>query len=129
MRRPHPFACVVLGIRGAAVFLLAALLIGASTKLPDPLAADSQGTELPILMYHSVLRDEKGPGSTSSALIRSKRILPISPVTDIPPFFRQSWPASSTAAAGCRKNLSSFPLTTVISTISPMSYRCSSNTI
>ena len=27
MRRPHPFACVVLGIRGAAVFLLAALLI------------------------------------------------------------------------------------------------------
>ena len=62
MRRPHPFACVVLGIRGAAVFLLAALLIGASTKLPDPLAADSQGTELPILMYHSVLRDEKRSG-------------------------------------------------------------------
>ena len=62
MRRPHPFACVVLGIRGAAVFLLAALLIGASTKLPDPLAAGSQGTELPILMYHSVLRDEKRSG-------------------------------------------------------------------
>ena len=62
MRRPRPFACVALGIRGAAVFLLAALLIGASTKLPDPLAAGSQGTELPILMYHSVLRDEKRSG-------------------------------------------------------------------
>ena len=127
MRRPRPFACVALGIRGAAVFLLAALLIGASTKLPDPLAAGSQGTELPILMYHSVLRDEKRSGKyivSPHTIEEDLAYLSGHGYTAILPA-----ELAGIVNRGGRLSLSSFPLTTVISIISPMSCRCSSNTI
>ncbi len=73
MKRARPFACIALGMRGAVVALLSVLLIGATTRLPNPLAAEATGTALPILMYHSVLRDQAKAGKyiVSPSLIES----------------------------------------------------------
>ncbi|MEG1773450.1 MAG: polysaccharide deacetylase family protein [Oscillospiraceae bacterium] len=57
------FACIGIRARTVLVCALALLLLGTASAMPQAIPVDAKGVAVPIIMYHSVLRDPARAGA------------------------------------------------------------------